>query len=339
MEYPMLVMNGREDESLIAHEFGHVYFYGILANNEVDEPWLDEGFTTFQTTEYMAKKYGPHGYDPNLYDGYDKFPKNNFPKQSELFSDQWSAIKFQISGHDENISRPSHLFNSTWSYSQNAYTKPSLMLFELKYILEDSLFSKVMKKYYSKWKFKHTNELKFINVVEDVVNEDMRWFFDPWLHTTQRLDYSIESFKKKYYKEGLWKIDLEIKNKGSRFLPIKVRAFHKDGYEDFWWTNHSYRYNDIFSFSTTYKPIKVVLDPDVQTLDLDFRNNTTKMKNKFLFNWPGIYYNPRDEYVYKWNPNFYYNKSSNDFSPGLSLNRTYGPYEKSFFKYQLQYCY
>jgi len=330
MEYPMLVMNGREDESLIVHEFGHVYFYGILANNEVNEPWLDEGFTTFQTTEYMAKKYGPHGYDPNLYNGYDKFPKKNFPKQSEFFSDQWSAIKFQISGHDENISRPSHLFNSSRSYSQNAYTKPSLMLFELKYILGDSLFSEVMKKYYSKWKFKHTNELKFISIVEEVVNEDMRWFFDPWLHTTQRLDYSIESFKKKYQKEDEWKIDLEIKNKGSRFLPIKVRAFHKNGYEDFWWTNHSYRYNDTFSFTTANKPIKVVLDPDVQTLDLDFRNNTTKMKNKFLFNWPGLYYNPRDEYVYKWNPNFYYHKSHNDFSPGLSLSRTYGPYEKSF---------
>ena len=145
-------------------------------------------------------------------------------------SDQWSAIKFQISGHDENISRPSHLFNSTRSYSQNAYTKPALMLFELKYILEDSLFSEVMKKYYSKWKFKHTNELRFISVVEDVVQEDMSWFFDPWLHTTHRLDYSIESFKKKYQKEDLWKIDLKIKNKGSRFLPIKVRAFHKNGY-------------------------------------------------------------------------------------------------------------
>jgi len=330
MEYPMLVMNGREDESLIAHEFGHVYFYGILANNEVNEPWLDEGFTTYQTTEYMTKKYGAHGYDPSLYDGYDKFPKKKFPKQSELFSDQWSAIKFQISGHDENISRPSHLFNSTRSYSQNAYTKPALMLFELKYILEDSLFSEVMKKYYSKWKFKHTNELRFINVVEDVVQEDMSWFFDPWLHTTHRLDYSIESFKKKYQKEGLWKIDLKIKNKGSRFLPIKVRAFHENGYEDFWWTNHSYRYDDIFSFSTTYSPIKVVLDPDVQTLDLDFRNNTTKMENKIIFNWPGLYYNPRDEYVYKWNPNFYYHKPSNDFSPGLSLSKTYGPYEKSF---------
>ena len=330
MEYPMLVMNGRDDESLIAHEFGHVYFYGILANNEIDEAWLDEGFTTFQTTQYMAEKYGNHGFDPDLFDGYDKYPKNRMPKQSELSSDQWSAIRFQISGNDENISRPSHLFKSTRSYSQNAYTKPSLMLFGLKYILEDSLFNEVIKQYYEKWKFKHTNEERFISVVEDVVGDEMGWFFEPWLHTTRKLDYSIKSYKKSIQKDNSWKVFLEIENKGSRFLPMKIQTILEDGSKsERWWLNHPWRYMDTLSYHVPKKPLKVSLDPNVETLDLDYRNNTTRMGKKFLFNWPDTYYNPRDEFVYKWNPNFYYENLKNDFSPGIFLVRQYGPYEKS----------
>jgi hypothetical protein len=330
MEYPMLVMNGRDDESLIAHEFGHVYFYGILANNEVDEAWLDEGFTTFLTTQYMAEKYGSHGFDPNLFDGYDNYPLNKLPKQSELFSDQWSAIKFQTSGYDENISNSSHLFSSTRSYSQNAYNKPSLMLHELKYILEDSLFNEVIRQYYRKWKFKHTNEDRFIALVEDIVNDDMGWFFEPWLNTTRKLDYGIKSYEKILQKDKSWKVNLDIINKGSRFLPIKIQTIMEDGSKnERWWINHAWRYQDTLSFLLPKKPLKVVLDPDVQTLDLDYRNNTTKMENSFLFNWPNFYYEPRDQYVYRWNPNFYYESSNKELSPGFLITRNYGPYEET----------
>ena len=185
MEYPMLVMNGRDSESLIVHEYGHVYFYGIIANNELDEAWLDEGLTTNQTTDYMMKRYGDHGFDIKLYEDYHTFPRKLYPLENDLHADQWSVIRYLRSGHNENISRPSYLFNSGMSYRRNAYTKPSLMLFELKYILGDSLFYSAMQHYYSKWKLKHVNEDRFIHAIQEHVNLDLTWFFEQWLHTTK----------------------------------------------------------------------------------------------------------------------------------------------------------
>ena len=72
------------------------------------------------------------------------------------------------------------------------------------------------------------------------------------------------------------------------------------------------RASDTFSYELDSKPLSVTIDPNVQTVDLDYRNNTTKMRNTIIFDWPGLYYNPRDQYVYRWSPQFYYNESKSD---------------------------
>jgi len=330
MEYPMLVMNGRESEGLIVHEYGHIYFYGILANNEVDDAWLDEGFTTTQTTHYLMNRYGHHGFDLSLDEDRAEFPKKYWPLGHSLHSDQWSAISFMRSGHDENISRASYLFNNGYAYSRNAYTKPALMLTELKYILDDdSLYYGAMQHYYDKWKLKHVNEQRFVDAIEEYTGEELDWFFDAWLHTTHHLDYGISSFKKTN-KDGKWTIDLGIESKGTRFMPLLVETTFEDGTTDRrWWKNHLWRYEDTFNYSVDKKPVSVTIDPDVQTVDLDFRNNTTNMKKNLMFDWPGLWYNPRNEYVIRWMPNFYYHQESSGFAPGLTLDFDYGPYEST----------
>ena len=327
MEYPMLVMNGRESEGLIVHEYGHIYFYGILANNEVDEAWLDEGFTTTQTTHYLMDRYGPHGFDLENSKRYKNYQKKYWPMENDLHSDQWRVINFMRSGYDENISRSSYLYNNGFAYSRNAYTKPAMMLTELKYVLGDSVYYGAMKHYYGKWKLKHVNERRFIDAIEEFTHEEMDWFFDAWLHTTHHLDYGITSFNKTN-KDGKWDIDLGIESIGTRFMPLLVETTFEDGSTDRrWWKNHLWRYEDIFSYTVDKKPISVTLDPDVQTVDLDYRNNTTSMKKHIMFDWPGLWYNPRDEYVIRWMPNFYYHETSSGFAPGLTFDIDYGDYE------------
>jgi aminopeptidase N len=48
-------------ESTVAHEAGHQWFYNLVGNDQLDEPWLDESLTQFVTWEYFADQYGTGG--------------------------------------------------------------------------------------------------------------------------------------------------------------------------------------------------------------------------------------------------------------------------------------
>ncbi len=332
MEYPMLVMNGSEREGLIVHEIGHIWFYGILGNDETDEAWLDEGFTTFQTREYLIDRYGPYGFDLNESEKYTQFVKKHRKFNGALDRNQWSAIRYLTSGSDEPISRKSFMFNNGGSYRMNAYTKPSLMLNELKYILGDSVFYSAMQEYYDRWHLKHPNEERFITAMEDVSGEELDWFFNPWLHNTRVLDYGINKWKKTKQEDD-WKVEVDIVKLGTREMPQLLEVTMKNGSKKrIWWKNHLWRKKDTFVFNVDEEPKSVVLDPDVQTLDADFRNNFSgRMKRESQFRWIDTNYNPRNRYFIRWTPTLAYHKSDG-YIPGIRISRKYSYWENIDFK-------
>ncbi len=48
-------------ESTVAHEVGHQWFYNLVGNDQLEEPWLDEALTQFVTWEYFRINYGAGG--------------------------------------------------------------------------------------------------------------------------------------------------------------------------------------------------------------------------------------------------------------------------------------
>ncbi|HZI93898.1 MAG TPA: M1 family metallopeptidase, partial [Patescibacteria group bacterium] len=69
MEYPTFITAGASylspaarwsPEGVTVHEFGHQYWYAMVANNEFEEAFLDEGFNSYSTGRVMEKAYGPN---------------------------------------------------------------------------------------------------------------------------------------------------------------------------------------------------------------------------------------------------------------------------------------
>jgi aminopeptidase N len=48
-------------ESTVAHEVGHQWFYNLVGDDQLDDPWLDEALTQFATLQYYADEHGPSG--------------------------------------------------------------------------------------------------------------------------------------------------------------------------------------------------------------------------------------------------------------------------------------
>ncbi len=306
MEYPMLVMNASESEGLILHEVGHIYFYGILGNNEWEEAWLDEGFTTFQTRWYMEDRYGPYGYDTErVLKNRSPFVRKHYPLNKSRDGNLNFLLFYMNSGHNEPISLPGYKYKEGVGYGVNSYTKGSFFYEMLRYVVGDETWDKICHEYFDRWHFKHVNEARFKQVCEDVSGMDLDWFFDEWLHDTVLVDYSLGSVKKRSLSDGSYETTVEIHRNERGIMPVEVALSTGDG-EPIIKRWDGFAEKGEVRFVTHTKPGKVVLDPNDQILDNNRLDNGS-IKIEFLPDYPAMNYTPRNAYVVRWRPSTWYN--------------------------------
>jgi aminopeptidase N len=146
MEYPALAIisappSEKAFDLLIAHETGHMWFYGALATNEREAPWMDEGLNTFYERKYAERHYGQSA------------------KLEELLL-QTSIKQKKRPAHNNTRSR----FSLPVNYALVAYYKTTRWLAEVEKSLGTQPFQEQMQAYYKQWQNKHPQHEEFEKV-------------------------------------------------------------------------------------------------------------------------------------------------------------------------------
>ncbi len=295
MEYPTLFTAGgvsffpeglRMSEMVTIHEFGHGYWYGMVANNEFEEAWLDEGFNSYSEIKAMDKYYGN---DRSMIDiGCIKLSDSLMARTQVIASSRLDPIVTK-----------SWEFYSGGSYGVNVYQKAAITLLTLENYLGEDVMARVMKTYFERWKFRHPKTDDFIAVAEEVSGQDLDWFFDQFLHSPDKLDYAIDRLRSREIKEpeGIFKGELKtpsdtkeegkqknyknevvVVRKGELIFPQEILIVFEDGEE----VREKWDGKDRWARFTYYKPVQLKsaqIDPEGKLLlDINHLNNSMTRK-------------------------------------------------------------
>jgi hypothetical protein len=193
MEYPTFITAGtsalydvwpfrrvREPELTVVHEFGHQYWQGMVANNEFEEAWLDEGMNSYSTGRVLEAEYG---WDANLV------------SLLGLKVNEQDLIRVQNSPDVTyaTIRQPSWTYPTYFEYGFNSYTRPELSLRTLETLLGPDVMARAMRTYSERWRFKHPSSDDFFAVLIEVSGRNLRPLLTQMFERGQRLDYAIAS--------------------------------------------------------------------------------------------------------------------------------------------------
>ncbi len=222
MEYPMLTMitgerNLRSLVGVAVHELMHSWFQGVLATNESLYAWMDEGFTSFASTEIMhyLKQTGAFGVETNTVE-------NPFLDEVKAF------ITYAESDYEEPLCTHADHFTTNYAYGMASYVKGQLLLYQLGYIIGDKTMHRGLRRYFDTWKFKHPTDLDFIRVMEKTSDIQLDWYYRDWVHSTKKIDYAIDTV---FYEWHLFKPKtfIRLSNRGTMPMPLDVLITFKNG--------------------------------------------------------------------------------------------------------------
>ena len=228
MEYPMITLDGGSDpgyRGLLVHEIGHNWFYGQVGSNETYRAAMDEGFTQFLTARGLSiidgdtvlaakpkSKYRRHFFEPAMI-----LDKN--------LANQYATAA--LNQNESPLNTHSDDFHNALDHGGGygvVYFKTANMLYNLEYVLGDSLFKEALHHYFEQWKFAHPYFEDFRASIIQFTHVDLSWFFDEWFETTKHLDYGVAGIRK----DGGDNYRINFKRRGEMQMPLDFTVTSKE---------------------------------------------------------------------------------------------------------------
>ena len=277
MEYAMCTMitGERSYSSLLgvtAHEMAHAWFQHLLATNEAKHAWMDEGFTEYITSLSVnfVNNETPEFPHKSSYDRYYLLAKSGFEQAQTIHSDR---------------------YDYNFAYGASAYSKGSVFLSQLGYIIGKENLNKTLRRYYEEFKFKHPTPNDFKRIAEKVSDLELEWYLNEWTRTPHKIDYGIDVSSL-----GDERV-ITLKRKARIPMPIEVVVSFEDGSSEMYYIPNDLLYgyktfgDDVYLMeawnwaSTEYeftvqgnkRVTKVEIDPSKRIADVNQMDNSVEI--------------------------------------------------------------
>ena len=307
MEYPTFITAGTSykappdflaPEMVTIHEFGHQFWKELIANNEFEESWLDEGFNTYSTGKVLDKTYPPTA-GPLTFFGFNFWRPLGLPLISDGMMNRSGYVSDPVT---DSIVRNAWSYYNGNSYSINSYMKTGVTLNTLERILGSEVMARAMRTFHQRYRFHHPDSIDFEKTMEVATGRDLHWFFDQFVFGNRLLDYSIGSVrssevetpigifdtdkgrvtvtdkdaekKDKDRKGKAFETVVRVRREGDAVVPVEIRVTFENGSVEKREWDGIYRWAK-FTFRGPSKAKLVEIDPENKLLlDVNRANNS-----------------------------------------------------------------
>jgi len=282
MEYPTLFtagtrwripLHGDQPDSVTIHEAGHQFWYGIVATNEFEHAWMDEGLNTFSTARAIASEQaalGPYVAVERYFGGFIPWTFNDATWTREITGDRLDAYR-PVAGNDVQ-STP------TWQYwpgsaSAITYNKTALWLNTLERMLGWKTTQQILATHFARGAFKHPTPEQFFAIANEVSGQDLTWFFDAVHRSNAVFDYAVAQVSHTRTSAGFEGV-AAMRRLGDGVFPVDVKVTFADDSTvlEHWDGKATWH---AFTYVRPVRIVKVEVDPEhVLLLDVKMTNNS-----------------------------------------------------------------
>jgi hypothetical protein len=160
------------------HEFGHQYWYGMVATNEFENGWLDEGINSYTEVKVIDSFYGPDVSVINWLGG-------------QLGERELQRMGYLGSPDIDPLSKMSFQDMSIGTYGDITYGKTATMLITLEKIIGEQTLQRAIHTYFMRYRFTHPTQEDFMKTINEVAGQDLSWYWNQAVYGTQVMDYEV----------------------------------------------------------------------------------------------------------------------------------------------------
>jgi hypothetical protein len=172
IEYPGMVVIGARlysdpkwrmnFEAATAHEVAHQYWYNVVGDDQLNNPWLDESMAQYSTSLYFGGQYGEASARAYV---------------TQDFQGRWDRVKDVA----KPIGLPVDAYNGA-EYSGIVYGRGPLFLLALEAEIGKDKMSALLQRYYREYAWRIATPAGFQKLAEEVSGQDLNALFNAWVY-------------------------------------------------------------------------------------------------------------------------------------------------------------